>query len=144
MKNTGYQPLVEAIKTWSESLGFQDFGISDVDLSKEEPRLRDWLNKKYHGSMAWFENNHEKRIYPPQLHQGTIRSLSFRMNYLTAGTDQIKALTSPDRAYIARYALGRDYHKLIRKRLQQLATKIEAYAQDAFPETSISQRPFVD
>ena len=144
MNSSKHQPLLNNIKTWSQDLGFQDFGVSDVDLSAEEPRLRDWLDNKYNGTMKWLENNHEKRIYPAALHEGTIRILSFRMNYLPPDTNQIKTLTSSGKAYVSRYALGRDYHKLIRKRLQQLAKKIEAFALTAYPEIPVSQRPFVD
>ncbi len=136
--------LEQLIRQWSEEAGFQKVGISNTDLSVEAPKLRTWLEKKYHGSMDWLERNFEKRLHPDQLHANTIRVLSFRMNYLPSNTDEINILKTPEKAYISRYALGRDYHKLIRKRLANIAEKIETWISDNNYQISVSQRAFVD
>ena len=90
--------------------------------------------------MSWMKTNLEKRLNPEQLLPGTQRIISARMNYLPANTQQIKILKSPDKAYVSRYALGRDYHKLIRKRLAKIAENIRKEVLDA----NLSQRAFVD
>ncbi len=137
-----YQKLAADIKVWGRELGFQQVGIADADLSREEPRLKEWLAKGYHGDMDWFETRGMLRAHPEELLPGTIRSISVRMDYLPGDTHQIQVLKDPTKAYVSRYALGRDYHKLIRKRLAQLAQRIE----QALPEElrQGQQRPFVD
>lgn len=132
--------LAAKIKDWATELGFQQAGIADVDLAEHEPFLREWLAKGYHGSMGWMEQNIDKRLQPDQLVPGALRVISVRMNYLPADTDQIQTLKNPQKAYVSRYALGRDYHKLIRKRLAQLADRIRLEATDI----DVVQRPFVD
>ncbi|UTW45187.1 tRNA epoxyqueuosine(34) reductase QueG [bacterium SCSIO 12696] len=131
--------LADQIKIWGRELGFQQIAITDIDLQQAEQRLKEWLNKGYQGDMNWMEEHGDKRYRPEKLHPGTLRVISARMNYLPANSNMISTLKQPDTAYISRYALGRDYHKLIRKRLAQLAQKIS----DAVPG-SIEQRPFVD
>ena len=137
-----FQQLADDIKLWGRELGFQQVGITDTHLQESEARLKQWLERGHHGTMNWFTAHGDKRSRPPELHPGTIRVISVRMDYLPADTDQIKILKDPTKAYISRYALGRDYHKLIRKRLATLAKKIEA----ALPPELIEgqQRPFVD
>lgn len=137
-----YQQLARDIKTWGRELGFQQVGITDTDLGENEQRLRDWLALGYQGDMNWLAAHGNKRSRPEELVPGTLRVISVRMNYLPGDTQQIKVLKEPTKAYISRYALGRDYHKLIRKRLAQLGRKIE----DALPEAlkTGEQRPFVD
>lgn len=132
--------LAAKIKDWATELGFQQAGITDVDLAEHEAFLREWLAKGYHGSMGWMEQNIDKRLQPDQLVPGALRVISVRMNYLPADTDQIQTLKNPQKAYVSRYALGRDYHKLIRKRLAQLADRIRLEATDI----DVVQRPFVD
>ena len=136
-----YTQLAEKINTWSKELGFQQMGICDSDLSQHKHWLKEWLDAGYHGDMGWLEDNFEKRTHPELLHPGTQRVLSFRMNYLPGDTQQIKILKSSDKAYISRYALGRDYHKLIRKRLAKLSEYIQEACKNHHPA---SQRPFVD
>lgn len=116
--------LANNIKQWGQALGFQQIGITDTNLATYEPKFAAWLSKQFHGEMHYMENNTDKRIHPESLTPGTIRIITARMDYLPADTSLIKTLNSPKRAYIARYALGRDYHRLIRKRLEQLAHKI--------------------
>jgi len=118
--------LANDIKLWGKELGFQQVGICDTQLEDHEARLQTWLEKKFHGSMAYMELHGTRRSRPGELIPGTVRVISVRMNYLseqaTAATELMKR---PEKALISRYALGRDYHKVMRKRLQKLCTRIE-------------------
>lgn len=136
--------LTNLIREWGREAGFQQIGISDANLVSEKNRLNEWVSKKYHGSMDWLDKNSEKRINPDKLHAGTVRIISARMDYLPPETQQVKVLKSSSKAYVSRYALGRDYHKLIRKRLAGIAEKIEGWIEDNRFEISPSQRAFVD
>lgn len=147
------QPLEafwQDIQQWGKELGFQQLGVSDCDLNLEETRLEQWLEKGYHGEMEWMAAHGKKRSRPDELLPGTLRVISARMNYLPGDTQQIKILKNSEKAYVSRYALGRDYHKLIRKRLSQLAKKIETAASERgicrqyMTGEAISQRAFVD
>lgn len=140
------QPLTEQqlaqlatdIKRWGAELGFQKVGIADLDLSRHEASLQDWLDKGYHGEMEFMERHGMLRARPAELHPGSVRAISVRMNYLPVEAGFAKTLNDSNKAFISRYALGRDYHKLMRKRLKQLGDKIKA----AFDGTDF--RPFVD
>ena len=118
--------LLEQIKTWGLALGFQQIGITDVDLSQYEPRFLAWLKKGFHGEMDYMEKHGSKRSRPAELIPGTIRIISARMDYLPPDTAIFDVLNNPAKGYISRYALGRDYHKLMRKRLALLTEKISA------------------
>ncbi len=124
--NTGeFIELVSQLHDWSRELGFQQLGITDIDLTLAERRLENWLTQGYHGDMHYMEKHGTRRSHPEQLVPGTLRVITVRMNYLPAIQESlIKRLNAPDTAYIARYALGRDYHKLMRNRLQKLANKM--------------------
>jgi epoxyqueuosine reductase len=100
--------------------------ITDIDLSEYRPYLDEWLAKNYHGEMQYMAKNQDLRCDPSKLLPGTLRVVCVRMDYAKETTNSLKPLKDRDTAYISRYARGRDYHKLIRKRLQQLATKIES------------------
>lgn len=117
--------LAQSIKDWGRELGFQQVGIADVDLSEHEAHLQRWLDAGHHGEMDYMAAHGSKRTHPDQLVPGTLRVISLRMDYLPGDTQMAKRLTQPEKAYVSRYALGRDYHKLIRKRLQQLAERIQ-------------------
>jgi len=118
--------LATRIKQWGEELGFQQIGVSDTKLGDHEARLQTWLANRFHGSMDYMERHGSKRSNPAQLIAGTVRVISARMDYLREEATPASALMQkPEKALISRYALGRDYHKVIRKRLQQLAGKIE-------------------
>lgn len=120
--------LAEKIKNWGLALGFQQIGITDTDLSVAEKHLKAWLKHGYHGEMNYMHQHGEKRSRPELLIPGTLRIISARMNYLpeaTKNTEEI--LNNPLKAYISRYALGRDYHKLMRQRLQKLADQITGH-----------------
>ena len=115
----------EVIK-WCGELGFQQAGIADIDLADAEARLADWLKAKFHGSMDYMERHGSKRSRPEELVPGTVRVISVRMDYLPESQDAAKALLDDGSiAYISRYALGRDYHKVLRGRLRALARHIE-------------------
>lgn len=116
--------LAHDIKSWSKALGFQQVGITDTDLSAYEKKLDEWLAKQYHGKMDYMQRHGHKRTRPAELVPGTQRIISVRMDYLPPNSGIQEALGKPDRAYISRYAVGRDYHTLIRKRLEKLARKI--------------------
>ena len=118
--------FVDTIRTWARELGFAQLGISDIDLSAHEAHLQRWLEAGYQGDMAWMGAHGRKRSRPGELMPGACRVLCLRMDYLPEGTDPVLVLNNPRRAYIARYTLGRDYHKLARKRLARLAKRIES------------------
>ena len=120
--------LENQIKQWATELGFQQVGITDIDLGENEAYLHKWLDAGYHGSMDYMARHGSKRSRPEELVPGTCRVISLRMDYLTCDTQPLEILASPDKAYISRYTLGRDYHKLIRKRLATLAKHIENQA----------------
>ena len=124
------QQLSEQIKTWAQELGFQQAGISDLDLSAADKNLQQWLAKGFAGSMSYMSKHGSKRTHPEQLIPGTIRVIMLRINYQPETTKPKILFKQSDTAYIARYALGRDYHKLIRKKLKILAEKISAQIPD--------------
>ena len=123
------ETLGKDIERWARELGFEQVGITGVDLSGQEPHVRRWLERGFNGEMGYLERNVEKRLHPPLLEAGTCTVISARMNYLPADTDPAGTLADPSRAYVARYALGRDYHKLMRRRLARLAGRIDKAAQ---------------
>ena len=118
--------LADDIKAWGDELGFQQVGITDTELADHEAHLNDWLDKGYHGEMGFMAKHGTKRTRPAELEPGTIRVISVRMDYLPADMESVAVLNQPERAYVSRYALGRDYHKLMRKRLAALAKRIQA------------------
>ncbi len=132
---TSYTTLIKQIRQWSKDLGFQQFGISSINLDRDKRYLEKWLASQYHGEMFFMEKHGDKRSHPEQLVPGTIRVLSFRMDYFPATARPAKALLQEkDKAYISRYALGRDYHKKIRKALAQIGEKIAQQAQEYNPQ----------
>lgn len=135
--------LAQHIKQWGRSLGFQQVGICDTDLSIEEPRLQAWLDKQYHGEMAWMARHGMLRARPQELLPGTLRVISVRMNYLPTQAAFASTLNNPALGYISRYALGRDYHKLLRQRLKKLGDQIQQYCLDQEGQV-LNFRPFVD
>ncbi|HYR36480.1 MAG TPA: tRNA epoxyqueuosine(34) reductase QueG [Burkholderiales bacterium] len=116
-----YERLAAQIRRWGAELGFQGVGIADADLSAAEPRLLDWLAQGRHGEMEYMAHHGALRARPAELKPGTVRVISCRMDYAT-GADE--PADSSEKAYIARYARGRDYHKVLRGRLQQLCDRI--------------------
>ena len=120
-----YNSLSEQIRQWGQQLGFQQVAFSDTDLRQQEKILAAWLDKNYHGTMAYMSAHGQKRSRPQQLVPGTLSIITTRMDYLPTEGDDEQVLQNENLAYISRYALGKDYHKLMRKRLKKLAQKIE-------------------
>src|SRR6478736_937949 len=130
--------LLANINVWARELGFQQVGVSDIDITEHARHLQHWLEKNYHADMEWMSHHARLRAHPEQLHPGTLRVISVRMDYLPDDDKNLIAkITNNGSAYIARYTLGRDYHKLMRKRLALLAQKIEMH-------TAHKHRAFVD
>ncbi len=141
MQDKQIQQLADAIRQWAAELGFQKTGITDLDLSVARAHLDKWLANGYHGEMEYMSRHGDKRTHPDQLVPGTMRVISCRMDYLPEETlNPRDRLEDPAAAFISRYALGRDYHKLLRKRLQKLAERIQ---QSIAPEQA-GYRVFVD
>lgn len=145
-KTTGKRPdsgalsaLAAELKVRARELGFQQCAITLPDAGMESDRLKAWLAAGYQGEMHYLEQHLEKRLDPTLLQPGTQRIVMVRMDYLPPDTSTLRTLANPDKAYIARYTLGRDYHKLIRKRLKQLGQWL-ADASGA----EVQFRPFVD
>ena len=121
-----YATLAQTIKHWGHELGFQHVGITDTDLGAHETHLLNWLDQGRHGAMDYMARHGVKRSRPAELEPGTLRVISVRLDYWPERDARADAvLRDPTLAYLSRYALGRDYHKLLRNRLQQLATRIE-------------------
>ncbi|HJV24782.1 MAG TPA: tRNA epoxyqueuosine(34) reductase QueG [Aromatoleum sp.] len=129
--------LVAQIGIWASELGFDAVAVADVDLASAEPGLAAWLADGFHGEMDYMARHGMKRARPAELVPGTLRVVSARMNYWPDAAEAGKALGDANRAYVSRYALGRDYHKLMRNRLQKLAERMAAAAPHGF-------RVFVD
>ncbi|MET0680345.1 MAG: tRNA epoxyqueuosine(34) reductase QueG [Burkholderiales bacterium] len=122
---TDLAPLVAAIKSWGVELGFQAVGIANADLCAAEARLAEWLARGFHGEMDYMARHGAKRARPAALVPGTLCVISARMDYRPAAADAEATLADRSKAYVSRYALGRDYHKVLRARLQRLADRIE-------------------
>ncbi|MDP2178946.1 tRNA epoxyqueuosine(34) reductase QueG [Methylicorpusculum sp.] len=122
---TDFSGLTHQIKSWGLELGFQQVGISGTDLREAEQHLENWLQNGYQGEMSYMSRHGLKRTRPLLLEPGTQSIISVRMDYQTeAGPVMTQNLETPLAAYISRYALGRDYHKILRSRLQKLADRI--------------------
>ncbi len=134
------QALRDDIGRWAYEYGFQQTGVAGIDLADHAPRVRRWLRKGFHGEMGYMARNLNKRLHPPALAPETCSVICVRMNYFPGGdvrdgvqgrspSAEVALLGQRRRAYISRYALGRDYHKVVRRRLVKLADKIDAAAQ---------------
>ncbi len=131
--------LAARVRELAREFGFQRCGISDVELGEDEAFLRDWLAQGLQGSMGWMAAHGDKRSRPAELIPGTVRVISVGLDYGRRDDEEAWAtLADGGRAYVARYALGRDYHKLMRNRLQKLAERI---AEEIGP---FGHRVFVD
>lgn len=138
MNEQELKQLARDIKDWGSELGFQQLSIGDIDLRPYHDSYQNWLSNGYHGDMYYMEENKELRFFPDRLLPGTLRIISARMDYAKQPENSLEPMEQSQTAYIARYARGRDYHKLMRKRLQQLAEQIH----DAVGE--FGYRAFVD
>ena len=122
-----YAELASQIKSWARELGFQQAEISGIELAADEAHLLSWLDQGRHGEMAYMQNHGTRRSRPAELVAGTLRVISVRMDYFPPDAELAESvLDNAELGYISRYALGRDYHKVMRKRLQKLADKIQA------------------
>jgi epoxyqueuosine reductase len=119
--------LATRIKQWGRELGFREIGIADTDLAAEEAHLIEWLARGWHGEMDYMARHGANRARPAQLVPGTVRIVSARLDYRPAGArDSWEVLDDAESAFVSRYALGRDYHKVLRAKLQALADRIKA------------------
>ncbi len=116
--------LALRIKTLAREAGFQRCGVAGVELGQDEAFLRDWLAQGLYGSMEWMARHGDKRSRPQELVPGTLRVISVGLDYGQDPDAAWRTLEDGERAYVARYALGRDYHKLMRNRLQKLAERV--------------------
>ncbi|MDR5171342.1 tRNA epoxyqueuosine(34) reductase QueG [Methylobacillus flagellatus] len=120
-----WESLAADIKRWGLELGFGQVGITDTDLSAAEPRHREWIAQGFHGAMDYMAKHGEKRTRPAELVPGTIRIISARMDYMPPkARDSEEVMQDSGLAFISRYTLGRDYHKVLRNRLQKLSDMI--------------------
>ena len=133
-----YAALKQRIRDWGRELGFQAVGVAAADLSAAEPRLLAWLERGWHGEMEYMARHGTLRARPGELTRGTVRVISCRMDYLGDVPGALADELKPGHAYVARYARGRDYHKVLRARLQQLCERI---AREAGP---FGHRVFTD
>ena len=124
MNNRDHTTIIETIQAWARELGFQDIGFTGVNLHEHEAYLEKWLQAGYHGTMDWMDRHGSKRSRPSELVPGTCTVISCRMDYLPEAADAWEILESSGKGFVSRYALGRDYHKLIRSRLAKLAARI--------------------
>lgn len=131
--------LASQIKVWARELGFTQVGIADLDLSKQAPAYQTWLDKHYHGNMDYMARNIDLRFEPDKLHPDTASIICVGLDYLPENAQFAATLDNTDKAYISRYAIGRDYHKVLRNKLKQLGEKIQIET-----ELNIGFRPFVD
>ena len=125
-RDIDYTTLTASVRRRGMELGFQQVAITDGNLGSDEAALLAWLDAGYHGQLGYMARHGTRRARPAELVPGTIRIISVRMNYLRGGADPDTVLHNPELGYISRYALGRDYHKVVRRRLQRLADHIEA------------------
>ncbi len=122
--------LAARIRLWALELGFQQVGIADCDLGEAEGRLAQWLARGWQGDMNYLSTHGTRRTRPAELVPGTLRIITVRMNYFPAeAADSWEVMHDGSRAYVARYALGRDYHKVLRGRLQKLCDRIAEVTQ---------------
>ncbi|WP_448100553.1 tRNA epoxyqueuosine(34) reductase QueG [Luteibacter jiangsuensis] len=134
-----YAALAVDIKRWARELGFADAGIAGTDLGDDETHLESWLAEGHHGEMEYMARHGTRRSRPAELEPGTLRVISLRMDYVPPGMPNAwDVIRDGEKAYVARYALGRDYHKVMRNRLQKLASRIQERIGD------FSYRAYVD
>ena len=139
----GWDALVKRIKIWGQEFGFTGIGIAGTDVSAASQKLQQWLAQGHHGKMDYMTKHADLRSTPALLQPGTVSVISVRLPYWQ-GLECEQVLASPKRAYISRYALGRDYHKTVRSRLQKLAERIEREIAMTHPDLPFSYRVFSD
>ncbi|MCU7918227.1 MAG: tRNA epoxyqueuosine(34) reductase QueG [Candidatus Thiodiazotropha sp. (ex Epidulcina cf. delphinae)] len=139
------ETLTRQIKAWGQALGLGAVGITDTALTAAEASLESWLAKGFHGEMHYMAKHGIKRCRPSELEPGTSRIISVRLDYLPESlTQSEQILQDPQLAFIARYALGRDYHKLLRKRVQKLVERIRTEVVDANYRVFVDSAPVME
>jgi epoxyqueuosine reductase len=142
---TDFAALARDIKRWARELGFANTGISGVDLAEDEQHLQRWLDEGHHGEMDYMARHGSKRTRPAELEPGTRRVISVRMDYIPPGTTNAwDVLGDAQAGYVSRYALGRDYHKLMRGRLQKLAERIQGVVGDFGYRAYVDSAPVME
>lgn len=137
--------LVRLVRQWGTELGFQQVGIAGIDLAVAEARLAAWLAAGYHGEMHWLAEHGHKRSRPAELLPGTLRVICARFDYWPGdAAPAAPLLDTPDRAYIARYTLGRDYHRVLRGRLKTLAGRLAGIAGPAGYRVFVDSAPVME
>ena len=126
VNNAEHNELVDTIRDWAKALGFQDIGFTGIELNEHEAYLQKWLDAGYHGTMDWMDRHGTKRSRPSELVPGTCTVISCRMDYQPEAKDAWQVLDTSDKGFVSRYAVGRDYHKIIRSRLAKLADRIRS------------------
>ena len=117
--------IEDRVKRWGRELGFDAVAIAGTQLDAEEARLMEWLGRGWHGEMDYMARHGARRARPAELVPGTLSVITARLNYMPAqARDAWEVIGEPSLAYVSRYALGRDYHKVMRAKLQQLATRM--------------------
>jgi len=140
-----YTQLTNRVKLWGKELGFQAVGISDISIGNAEVRLQKWLANGYHGTMNYMAKHGNKRSRPGELIPGTVRVISVRMNYFPTGAkDSWGVINNGELAFISRYALGRDYHKVLRQRLKLLIKKIHTETGSGIYRNFIDSAPVLE
>lgn len=149
MTSLNFDTLAADIKQWGIALGFAAVGICDVDLNAYRADFRAFIEKGFHGEMDYMARNPELRTDATHLLAGALRIISVRMNYLPPNTQMVKQLKNSKKAYVSRYAVGGDYHKLMRKRLAKLAKQIneqvEGYGYRALTDSApLMEKPIAE
>ena len=140
-----YAALAGDIKRWARELGFAEAGISGTALGDDEQHLQRWLDDGHHGEMEYMARHGDKRSRPAELEPGTQRVISVRMDYVPPGTRHAwEVIADGEAGYVSRYALGRDYHKLMRGRLQKLAERIHAHVGDFGYRAYVDSAPVLE
>jgi epoxyqueuosine reductase len=128
METAALAALAAQVKVWGRELGFRSVGITGVALPEDERRLLDWLAAGRHGAMHYMARHGTKRARPAELVPGTLRVIAARMDYWPRAADPAAVLADPEAGYVSRYALGRDYHRVLRPRLARLAERLATVA----------------
>ncbi|SET04174.1 tRNA epoxyqueuosine(34) reductase QueG [Thorsellia anophelis] len=136
--------LRNQIETLSLEFGFSEIGFCDLDLNDHAQALQSWLDKQYHGEMSWMENHQLFRTSPDKMVPGALSAITVRLDYLPPNAQFAKVLGTPTLGYVSRYALGKDYHKILRKQLKAFATAINDLLVKEALDFSFEYRPFVD
>jgi epoxyqueuosine reductase len=140
-----YTTLVASIRQWGLELGFQQVGVAGITIAGDEERLMQWLALERHGEMGYMHRHGARRARPQEIVPGTLRVISARMDYLPPDVrDSDEVLADPTLGYVSRYALGRDYHKVLRRRLAQLAERIAGECHESQYRVFVDSGPVLE